>query len=233
MQELYVSCITAAIIFPVLLFVTFVFRSSNEKDKAKRKENKYYPKNEDNNANLENGNNNNGTNNLESSEMQEQKESIIPEKEKCKWELLQDPRVLKYIRENTIISRSFDANDVELKDVGDDEFNILLGGISYNDGRKEENIVFRGNKAKQTEQKEHYFFKKNQFNKPLLVTAWIVTNLAIFLSAFFVILYSMEWGAKKANAWFISYMLSFIQNAFFADPMKVRRCFSFLREKHT
>ncbi len=33
MQELFVSCVTAAIVFPVTLFVTFVFRNSNKKKK--------------------------------------------------------------------------------------------------------------------------------------------------------------------------------------------------------
>ena len=54
-----------------------------------------------------------------------------------------------------------------------------------------------------------------------LFAAWMVANLAIFVSAFFVILYSMEWGADVSNKWLLSYVMSFITNAFFADPCKV------------
>ena len=54
-----------------------------------------------------------------------------------------------------------------------------------------------------------------------LFAAWLLANLAIFISAFFVILYSMEWGADVSNAWLLSYVMSFITNAFFADPCKV------------
>ena len=54
-----------------------------------------------------------------------------------------------------------------------------------------------------------------------LFAAWLLANLAIFVSAFFVILYSMEWGADVSNAWLLSYVMSFITNAFFADPCKV------------
>ncbi len=58
-------------------------------------------------------------------------------------------------------------------------------------------------------------------NNSLLIAAWTVSNLGIFVSAFFVILYSMEWGAEKSNSWLISYLLSFVENAFLADPIKV------------
>ncbi len=58
-------------------------------------------------------------------------------------------------------------------------------------------------------------------DKFLLILAWTIANLGVISSAFFVILYSMQWGATKANAWLVSFILSFVQNAFFADPIKV------------
>ena len=58
-------------------------------------------------------------------------------------------------------------------------------------------------------------------DKFLLIAAWTIANLGVVSSAFFVILYSMQWGASKANAWLVSFLLSFVQNAFFADPIKV------------
>ena len=60
------------------------------------------------------------------------------------------------------------------------------------------------------------------FKRIILFSAWLIGNLAIFASAFFVILYSMEWGAEISNKWLLSYVLSFVSNAFVADPLKVR-----------
>ena len=63
--------------------------------------------------------------------------------------------------------------------------------------------------------------KPKRWRKILLISAWVLANLAIFVSAFFVILYSMEWGGSISNAWLISFLLSFTSSAFFIDPLKV------------
>ena len=147
MQELFVSCITLAIVFPVTIFVTFTFRFSNQKEENKMKK-----------------------------------------------------RSKKVSHNNGYV----ELDDVEL----------ILGEI-YRQSLEPEQDEDGENEKKQKQSGKQYF------SKSLLIAAWTVANLAIFLSAFFVILYSMEWGAEKSNAWLLSYVLSFIYNAFLADPLKV------------
>ena len=45
--------------------------------------------------------------------------------------------------------------------------------------------------------------------------------LSISTCSFFIILYSLEWGAKRANEWLITMMLSFGQSILVIDPLKV------------
>jgi polycystin 1L2 len=49
----------------------------------------------------------------------------------------------------------------------------------------------------------------------------IVTLLSIAVPAFFVVLYSMQWGRERSNAWLISMFLSFFESLFVIDPIKV------------
>ncbi|CAF1019415.1 unnamed protein product [Rotaria sordida] len=51
--------------------------------------------------------------------------------------------------------------------------------------------------------------------------AWILVILSILTSSFFIILYSLEWGAQRANEWLITMMLSFGQSVLVIDPLKV------------
>ncbi len=48
-----------------------------------------------------------------------------------------------------------------------------------------------------------------------------MVTLSILTCSFFIILYSLEWGAKRANEWLITMMLSFGQSILVIDPMKV------------
>ncbi len=45
--------------------------------------------------------------------------------------------------------------------------------------------------------------------------------VSILVPAFFVILYSMQWGKERSNAWLISISLSFFQSLLVVDPLKV------------
>ena len=54
-----------------------------------------------------------------------------------------------------------------------------------------------------------------------LPVGWVVAGLAIVSSGFFVILYSMDWGPEKSNAWLTAYVLSFLQGVLITDPIKV------------
>ncbi len=147
MQELFVSCITAAIVFPVTLFITIVFRNSNKKDNTTQR--------------------------------------------------------------NKVKNQHSDFGYVEYDDI-----DLLLGEM-YRESIEPESAQQTHHVEKETSRVKIYC------GMSLLIAAWMTANLAILCSGFFVILYSMEWGAEKSNAWLVSYILSFVENAFFADPMKV------------
>ena len=49
----------------------------------------------------------------------------------------------------------------------------------------------------------------------------LVVILSVATCAFFIILYSLEWGAKRANEWLMTMMLSFGQSILVIDPLKV------------
>ncbi|KAL3878017.1 hypothetical protein ACJMK2_035653 [Sinanodonta woodiana] len=51
--------------------------------------------------------------------------------------------------------------------------------------------------------------------------AWGLCFLSITAPAFFTILYSMEWGAEKANQWLTTFLLSFFQSVIVVQPIKV------------
>ncbi|XP_035699127.1 polycystic kidney disease protein 1-like 2 [Branchiostoma floridae] len=51
--------------------------------------------------------------------------------------------------------------------------------------------------------------------------AWSVLVLVCCVSAFFTILYSLEWGPEKANAWLKTFLISFVQDVFVVQPVKI------------
>ncbi|KAL3876145.1 hypothetical protein ACJMK2_034017, partial [Sinanodonta woodiana] len=55
----------------------------------------------------------------------------------------------------------------------------------------------------------------------VLYIAWFLTILAVLLSAFFIMLYSMQWGKQKSEEWLITFFLSFLESALLIDPFKV------------
>ncbi|CAH1244449.1 PKD1 [Branchiostoma lanceolatum] len=65
--------------------------------------------------------------------------------------------------------------------------------------------------------------KKKRFMFPhwVVYVAWIVAFLVTFTSAFFSVLYSLDWGAKKSIAWLTSMLMSFTMSVFVVDPIKV------------
>jgi hypothetical protein len=50
---------------------------------------------------------------------------------------------------------------------------------------------------------------------------FLVVMMSMVTCSFFVILYSLEWGAKRANEWLITMLLSFGQSILVIDPFKV------------
>ncbi|KAI8498799.1 hypothetical protein Bbelb_232520 [Branchiostoma belcheri] len=55
----------------------------------------------------------------------------------------------------------------------------------------------------------------------MVYVAWIIAFLVTFTSAFFSVLYSLDWGAKKSIAWLTSMLMSFTMSVFVVDPIKV------------
>ncbi len=54
-----------------------------------------------------------------------------------------------------------------------------------------------------------------------LLVGWVLVQLAIIIPAFFIMLYSMQWGRQRSEAWLVSFLLSFIETLFIVDPIKV------------
>lgn len=80
---------------------------------------------------------------------------------------------------------------------------------------------------------KHEHFHIGQFTLPGSVSIYsfnkleeikcvqLVIALSILTCSFFIILYSMEWGSKRANEWLTTMMLSFGQSVLVIDPFKV------------
>ncbi|XP_061175577.1 uncharacterized protein LOC133184503 [Saccostrea echinata] len=58
---------------------------------------------------------------------------------------------------------------------------------------------------------------------PFWVTyiAWFLALAGSFTSAFFIMLFSMEWGKTKTEMWLAQFFLSFLESACILDPLKV------------
>ena len=61
-----------------------------------------------------------------------------------------------------------------------------------------------------------------------IFVAWILTIGGAFTSAFFVFLYSIEWGKQKTEIWLTQFSLSFFSSIILLDPLKVCNLLLFL-----
>lgn len=52
--------------------------------------------------------------------------------------------------------------------------------------------------------------------------AWMTLVIIVLTSAFFLLLYSMEWGSSKSEEWMLAFILSFFESIVIVDPLKVR-----------
>ena len=66
--------------------------------------------------------------------------------------------------------------------------------------------------------------RKKPFMLPhwVIYIAWTLALLSIFGSAFFVFLYSLQWGKEKSEEWMTTFFLSFFQSVMVVQPLKVR-----------
>ena len=58
-----------------------------------------------------------------------------------------------------------------------------------------------------------------------IIFGWILVVLSIMTSAFFTILYSLQWGGVKSTAWLTSFLLSAVQSVIIIQPFKARMSF--------
>ncbi|PAA59473.1 hypothetical protein BOX15_Mlig010540g1 [Macrostomum lignano] len=87
----------------------------------------------------------------------------------------------------------------------------LRNMLSFQSGRKETRV----------EDPELKKSKPFLFPHWCIYIAWVLVFLSVFGSAFFVILYSMEWGRDKSNDWLLTFLMSFLQNVVVVQPLKV------------
>ena len=72
----------------------------------------------------------------------------------------------------------------------------------------------------------------------LYYTAWVLCFVCVGLSAFFTLLYSMQWGKENSEQWLLSFFISFVQDAAVSQPVKVSlfsaiiACFIKISMKH-
>ncbi|VDI61828.1 polycystin 2 [Mytilus galloprovincialis] len=72
-----------------------------------------------------------------------------------------------------------------------------------------------------SEDDDFLIYKKRRFPYYVAYIAWIVLVLGSSMSAFFLLLYSMEWGKNKSEEWLSTFILSFFESILFVDPIKV------------
>lgn len=53
--------------------------------------------------------------------------------------------------------------------------------------------------------------------------AWLLVFLATTASAFFIFLYSIQWGKQKSEEWLMSMLFSIGQSVLIIQPIKVRQ----------
>lgn len=63
--------------------------------------------------------------------------------------------------------------------------------------------------------------RRKHFYSFLYCTAWVLCFMSVGVSAFFTLLYSLEWGKEKSEQWLLSFFVSFVQDAAVSQPVKV------------
>ncbi len=190
LQELFVSVVSAAIVFPVTVFVTLVFRSSQRNVRGD-----------------DLGSPAPRTSKPESSRNAHPEEAPSP------------PAPKKHV--------TWREEDLKEEERENDDVSILMGELDTAapeadpDPESPPASPDPEAKARAREEAKPPSKAMQTLGKVLLITAWVLAGLAVFVSAFFVILYSMEWGAEVSNAWLLAFLLSFVVNCLIADPAKV------------
>ena len=82
---------------------------------------------------------------------------------------------------------------------------------------------------------KHVTKKKEEFMLPhwCVYIAWFLFAISCLVSAFFTILYSLEWGAEKSQEWLTAMLLSFFNSVVLIQPIKVSVKTVRSMQKHT
>jgi len=82
-------------------------------------------------------------------------------------------------------------------------------------------------KTQKHELSDDIFYCVDHYALPYWATyiALVITFFAVVVPAFFLILYSMEWGKDKSERWLTAFVLSFVESIFVIDPVKVNFIF--------
>jgi polycystin 1L2 len=106
-------------------------------------------------------------------------------------------------------------------------------------------FLFRNSRAKKTIDKTSKNDSDNndvvEYNSPdirlvetgklphwVIYIAWTIVTLAVVASAFFLLLYSMQWGTEISNEWLTTFVLSFLESILVVDPVKVQLIYLFI-----
>lgn len=108
-----------------------------------------------------------------------------------------------------------------LKDDGTSD-NDNAGGFASNFNNSNNN----SDKAALTVTRVRAVRGKGQLPYWFVYIGWVLVFLAIFVSGFFTILYSMQWGKTTSTDWLTAFLLSFVQSAVLIQPIKVCIFFS-------
>ncbi|XP_055955042.1 uncharacterized protein LOC126809611 [Patella vulgata] len=100
--------------------------------------------------------------------------------------------------------------------------------LSFHQKSKYETDTATLRSATPTERKKKR--KKEPFTLPhwCLYIGWVLCFFSVAGSAFFTILYSMEWGNEKSTDWLITFLMSFFQSVIIIQPIKVLLIVAFL-----
>lgn len=88
---------------------------------------------------------------------------------------------------------------------------------------KAEQEAFRKDMARNLSDLLHSVLQQNPLPHFCVYITWVLLVVTMAACAFFLILYSMQWGSTTSEEWLASFFLSFLESFFLLDPLKV--CF--------
>ena len=94
--------------------------------------------------------------------------------------------------------------------------------IIHENDKSNKNKTDDGVETTKTKSREIQMEEQAKYPHWVVYIAWIVVVLSILVPAFFMILFSMEWGTSKSEEWLTTFVLSFVESLLVVDPMKVR-----------